>query len=354
MMLDDFREWLSDNLRYILLGLAIILIVVIGFCVVRLITSGGKPSEKKGAGSGEAVTESVSGDSVNKPAQGDAGSSNTTPQSETAAAGTTALTKDDTAILTLMRTYYDAITAEDAQALEAIYDPIAWAQVKDKIFNNNDVIESYSNLSTYSKKGPVDGSYVVYNYYEAKVANIDTLAPSLVMLYVITDENGNLVISDRNASQEVSDYIASITSDADVQNLRADVNQLLEQATSRDAKLKEFIDSLQDNTEENSQQDQNSGGMSGEMVATATVNIRQEPSTEAQVLGSVPEGFSVTVLQETADGWCQVDFTAAGTTVSGYVRSEYLTTPETEAPVNSGSSDDVGGDNGAANPITVY
>ena len=37
-MLDDFREWLSDNLRYILLGLAVLLILVIGFCVVRLIT----------------------------------------------------------------------------------------------------------------------------------------------------------------------------------------------------------------------------------------------------------------------------------------------------------------------------
>ena len=37
-MLDDFREWLSDNLRYILLGLAVlvaILLVVIVFRVVR-------------------------------------------------------------------------------------------------------------------------------------------------------------------------------------------------------------------------------------------------------------------------------------------------------------------------------
>ena len=46
-MLDDFREWLSDNLRYILLGLAVVLILVIGFCVVRLITgsSGSSPSD---------------------------------------------------------------------------------------------------------------------------------------------------------------------------------------------------------------------------------------------------------------------------------------------------------------------
>ena len=29
-MMDNFREWLSDNLRYILLGLAVLLVVVIG------------------------------------------------------------------------------------------------------------------------------------------------------------------------------------------------------------------------------------------------------------------------------------------------------------------------------------
>ena len=35
---DDFREWLSDNLRYILLGLAIIIVLVIAFFAVRFVT----------------------------------------------------------------------------------------------------------------------------------------------------------------------------------------------------------------------------------------------------------------------------------------------------------------------------
>ena len=40
-MLDNFREWLSDNLRYILLGLAVVLMAVIIFCIVRLVSGGG-------------------------------------------------------------------------------------------------------------------------------------------------------------------------------------------------------------------------------------------------------------------------------------------------------------------------
>ena len=35
--MDRVREWISDNLRYILLGLAVILLIVIAFFAVRLI-----------------------------------------------------------------------------------------------------------------------------------------------------------------------------------------------------------------------------------------------------------------------------------------------------------------------------
>ena len=46
-MMDNFREWLSDNLRYILLGLAVLLVVVIAFFAIRLISGGGS-SKKQG------------------------------------------------------------------------------------------------------------------------------------------------------------------------------------------------------------------------------------------------------------------------------------------------------------------
>ncbi len=354
-MLDDFREWLSDNLRYILLGLAIILILVIAFCLFRLF-SGGKSSEEKTNSTVEAVTEAVTGAAASTETQGanEAGG--------TAAPATENLVKDDTAILTLMRTYYDAYVAKDAQTLESIYDPTAWAQIRDRIDTifNDSVMESYSNLSTYSKKGPAEGSYVVYNYYDAKVSGIDTLAPSLVMLYVITDENGKLVVADQNASQEVADYLATVTSDSDVQNLRADVDQLLTQAKEEDPKLKEYIDSQttpSSNTSSGEPADDTPSGVTGEMVATASINIRQEPSTEAAILGSVPEGFSVNVLQEVEDGWCQIDFTAEGISVQGYVRLEYLAKPETQDSDAAGSAGDAGDSgnagSGSGEPITI-
>ena len=38
-MLDNFREWLSDNLRYILLGLAILIVLVLLFFGIKALTS---------------------------------------------------------------------------------------------------------------------------------------------------------------------------------------------------------------------------------------------------------------------------------------------------------------------------
>ena len=240
-MLDDFREWLSDNLRYILLGLAIILILIIAFCVVRLVTgSSGSPSSNTETADNVKVTEAA----LENTQQESAGAEENDTQEETAAQGTSSLTKDDAAILTLVKKYYEAAAAKDIATLETICDP--WnEEVKESILQNN-VIQSYDNISTYSKKGPVENSFVVYTYYEGKIANIDTEVPSLTMLYLTANEDGNLVVSDRKASQEVADYIASVSSDADVQALIADVNQKCEEAKASDPALKEFMDSLDD------------------------------------------------------------------------------------------------------------
>ena len=326
-MLDDFREWLSDNLRYILLGLAIILILIIAFCVVRLVTgSSGSPSSNTETADNVKVTEAA----LENTQQESAGAEENDTQEETAAQGTSSLTKDDAAILTLVKKYYEAAAAKDIATLETICDP--WnEEVKESILQNN-VIQSYDNISTYSKKGPVENSFVVYTYYEGKIANIDTEVPSLTMLYLTANEDGNLVVSDRKASQEVADYIASVSSDADVQALIADVNQKCEEAKASDPALKEFMDSLDDESanEGNTSGDgddtsSNDTSSSGEMIcAAASLNIRQEPNTTSAIMGVLTQGDTVTKLQDAEDGWCQISYNAGSYTIEGYVKSEYL------------------------------
>lgn len=332
-MLDDFREWLSDNLRYILLGLAIILILIIAFCVVRLVTgSSGSSSSNKTVTEKGQITEAETENIQQAATEGEDNTVQTeaSAQAETAAQGTSSLTKDDSAILTLVKKYYEAAAAKDIATLETICDP--WnEEVKESILQNN-VIQSYNNISTYSKKGPVDNSFIVYTYYEGKIANIDTEVPSLTMLYLTMNEEGNLVVSDRKASQEVADYIASVSSDADVQALIADVNKKCEEAKASDPALKEFMDSLdssnagEGSTAENSEDDASGNNSEmGEMIcAAASLNIRQAPDTSSAIMGVLTQGDTVTKIQDAQDGWCQISYNAGSYTIEGYVRSEYL------------------------------
>lgn len=329
-MLDDFREWLSDNLRYILLGLAVILIVVIGFCVVRLVM-GSSSSDSKKENQVSAESEGMTELSATEaPAAGTDPSGST--QNGTDVSGdtqsTSGLALNDAAILTLVKKYYTAVAAKDTVTLENIVSP--WdEETENNVLRNDGVIESYNNISTYSKKGLVDNSYVVFVYFEGKVVNIDTLVPSLSMLYLTTDASGNLVVSDRNASQEVADYIESVRSDADVQALVADVDAQCERAKESDAALKEFMDAAGGGDDQN--EDSDSGttvAASGEMVVTAdAIRIRQEPNTNSAVMGMLVKDTTVTVLETADGGWCKISYNSSAGVIEGYVMQEYLASP---------------------------
>ena len=64
-IMDNFREWLSDNLRYILLGLAVILLLIIAFFAIKLVRGIGSPktSEPETQAITETVTEAAKDDS---------------------------------------------------------------------------------------------------------------------------------------------------------------------------------------------------------------------------------------------------------------------------------------------------
>ncbi len=340
-MLDDFREWLSDNLRYILLGLAVILIVVIGFCVVRLVMGSSSSDSKKEnqvSADSELPTESIA---TEMPAAGDdtaVGTQNGTNASggtQNTASGASSLSLNDTAILTLVKKYYTAVATKDTVTLENIVSP--WDdETENNVLRNDGVIESYNNISTYSKEGLADNSYVVFVYFEGKVVNIDTLVPSLSMLYLTTDSSGNLVVSDRNSSQEVADYIESVRSDADVQALVADVDAQCERAKESDPALKEFMDTASGGSQDSSSgSDGGSTPANGEMVVTAdAIKIRQEPNTSSAVMGMVVSGTTVTVLETADGGWCKISYHSSAGVIEGYVMQEYLASPGTVSAEN--------------------
>jgi hypothetical protein len=329
-LMDNFREWLSDNLRYILLGIAVCLVVVIVVCIVRLVGGSSGDSKKTDAKAVEQVTEA----------------SQNTAASSTAPEASSSLKKDDASILELVKKYYTAVAAKDTATLATIVSP--WTDDMQSSILSNTMIESYDNISTYSKAGPSDGTYVVYAYYDGKIKDISTEAPSLALLYVVTDDSGSLVVGDRNASTEVADFISKATAASDVQALKNDVNQKLLEAENSDPDLKAFLDSQSSGasgeTESVTEADNSSSNSAsgGTATTTAGVNIRAKASADAQIVAVTYAGAEVKVI-ERGDQWTHINFDYQGTTYDGYVSTQYLQfgdsgTEQTDQTSGSGST----------------
>lgn len=308
--MDDFREWLSDNLRYILLGLAVILLLIIAFFAIKLIRGIGSP--KTSEPETQAVTETVT---------------------ETAKDDTTEnkLVKEaaDSELLQLVTQYYTAIAAQDYDTLQSISE--SFTDEDKKKVENASAIESYNNITVYSKKGLTDGTYIIYAYCDAKITGIETMAPRLEELYALTNADGKLVIGDTDSSQELQDYVLKMQTDADVQALVKDVNNLLDTAMQKDTDLASYVEAQKNNqnTDNTSTGDGNADGdtASGDtttMQATTGVNVRAEASADSAINGSLYAGMQVEVLENLDNGWSHIRYTADGTTIEGYTMTQYL------------------------------
>ncbi len=315
-MLDNFREWLSDNLRYVLLGLAVVLVIIIGFCIFRLI--GGSSSKKSDTGTTkptaassdeQSSTESVSAVSISAPEAGEG------------------LTMNEKPHLELATKYYNAVTAEDEQTLATIVEP--WNDtVKEDAFALNDKFKSFDNITTYSKDGPVDDSWLVYVYCECQEDEDKKGIPTLLnpLLVITTDSSDLKISSDRG---DYADFINESNASEGVQQLIDEVNRQYEELKGTDSRLQDNSSdssgsSGNQETTEAAGADSSSTTTNGTATATANVNIRSEGSTNGAVLATLYPGQEVSIVSKEGD-WTHVIFTdSTGNKIDGYVSSEYL------------------------------
>lgn len=306
--MDDFREWLSDNLRYILLGLGVVLILVIAFFAVRLVTGLGSPQKEKET---EITTEAGTDAQQEEQAQDQAEESD--------------LVRNDPDILNLVTKYYTARAEKDFDTLKGMcetFDDTIQADIE----NQDAAIESYSNIIAYSKDGPEEGTYIVYVYFDIKLTGIDTLAPTLREVYAVTDVEGNLMVGDK---ADVESYLLERQADADVQALVTDVDQKLQNAMAQDENLKNFVDAQRSGATtvvsgESSEETGTTNATTGTMQSTTDLNVRGTPSTDGTLYGSLTTGQQVTVLENLDSGWSKITYTANGVTIEGYVMTQYL------------------------------
>jgi len=148
---------------------------------------------------------------------------------------------------TLIETYFNAMRAGNKEQLSSILDVID-DDVEANIAFDTQYIEAYENIVCYTQEGIEDGSYVVYAYCDIKFVNIDTLAPSISIMYVVQDAvSGNYYIHNGIGETEIAAYVEELTTSSDVVALFADVDAALTEACESDEALALFCQSLQAN-----------------------------------------------------------------------------------------------------------
>ena len=284
---DKIREWISDNLRYMLLIGAILLIVAAVLLIVHLVSP-----KNDGKSSGGTVTSSSTGNNVpDKKTQvkadskadsedstgissdvsdsandssADASSTDTAsapdaeaePTSEPEAADDTSNTEntDNTAVSfaadnvpevsTVLEQYYTALGARDINGLFAVTDNLT-AEEQAQIEAESDV-ESYGDVKAYTISGPSDGTYITFVSSRCKYLGINQTLPMLSEYYLYTKEDSSLkIMDDTDSDAAVTEAMKAALENEEVKNLIEQVQNDYQNALDADASLRAYVESIQ-------------------------------------------------------------------------------------------------------------
>ena len=244
----------------------------------------------------------------------------------------------------LINRYFNGLSSGNIELVEGAVDVLS-DEEKLTIERKKDYIESYNNVTCYTKKGLEEGSYVVFASYDMKIYNIETAAPGIMALYVRTADDGSMYIFNGEASEELTNYVLQLASEEDVAAVIADVDTRYQQLVAQDEDLGKFAETMLQSQQEASTETEPEAPAAGdakelETPVETTVNdgikMREGRSTDSAVLGTLATGTSVKVFASYEDGWSKIEFDG----MKGYCKTEFLTSTEgvptlTEAPAST-------------------
>lgn len=269
---------------------------------------------------------------------------------------------EDSAIHSVVATYYNAMALGDLDTLIAICDTIAEDDLI-RIQETSKYLVSYPVLDIYTKPGYEEDSTIAYVYYKVVFTGKEAEYPGYQTLYICTDEQGELYIKRDGFSDEVQDYITAMSIQDDVVDLNnrvtVEYNELLVEQPDLWAYLKELDKEVKKVTgvmlaqqvsgeavAANGDGSDSQEGDEGEAAApeaggepegqtpqelyataTTTVNVRNSDSENADKLGKVSGGTKLQVLEQKVNGWTKVLFEGK----EGFIKSEFLQVAESAA-----------------------
>ena len=281
-------------------------------------------------------------------------------ETETATQEVPLVANEEGDIYSLVATYYNAMATGDESTLRTVCDEISDKDMY-RYVELAQYIDYYPTLEIYTKTGPEDGSVIAYVYYKIKFVGHDEEVPGYQALYICTNDQGELYIKRGENSEEVNDYIKTVSTQDDVvefnnkitveyNELMVDHPEVLQYISELDSqvsiavgeKLANQVAGDSQNTEGENTEGTTDGGQEtstegGDQPAeeqgpqyvttTTTVNVRSSDSEQADKLGKVSGGTKLQLLEQRPNGWTKVDYEGK----EGYIKSEFLQTVESTA-----------------------
>ena len=249
---DKIREWISDNLRYMLLIGAILLIVAAVLLIVHLVSP-----KNDGKSSGGTVTSSSTGNNVpDKKTQVKADSKADSEDSTGISSDASDSANGSSA---------DASSTDTASAPDAEAEPTSEPEAADDTSNteNTDntavsfaegnvpevstVLEQYyTALGARDINGPSDGTYIAFVSSRCKYLGINQTLPMLSEYYLYTTEDGSLkIMDDTDSDAAVTEAMKAALENEEVKNLIEQVQNDYQNALDADASLRAYVESIQ-------------------------------------------------------------------------------------------------------------
>lgn len=283
---------------------------------------------------------------------------------ETATEDVPLVANEEGAIYTLIATYYNAMATGDEETLRSVCDEISDKDMY-RYVELSQYIDYYPTLEIYTKTGPEEGSVIAYVYYKISFVGHEEEVPGYQALYICTNDQGGLYIKRGENSEEVNEYIKTVSTQDDVvefnnkitveyNELMVDHPEVLQYISELDSQVSIAVGEKLANqvagetqvaeagTEEGSTDGQDTQTENGEqqeaedqgpqyVTTTTTVNVRSSDSEQADKLGKVSGGTKLQVLEQRPNGWTKVDYEGK----EGYIKTEFLQLAESAAGAES-------------------
>lgn len=267
---------------------------------------------------------------------------------------------EEGAVYTLVATYYNAMATGDETTLRSVCDEISDKDMY-RYLELAQYIDYYPTLEIYTKTGPEEGSVITYVYYKIAFVGHEEEVPGYQALYICTNDQGEMYIKRGENSEEVNDYIKTVSTQDDVvefnnkitveyNELMVDHPEVLQYISELDSQVSIAVgeklanqvagDQNTDTSAEGGDQAADGQDTSAEgteqsaeeqgpqyVTTTTTVNVRSSDSEQADKLGKVAGGTKLQVLEQRANGWTKVDYEGK----EGYIKTEFLQLAESAA-----------------------